>query len=177
LHRPVEAASYNGNITTFYDESRKQWQRTTDALGRLTNVTEDPAGLNLPTSYVPIPGPGMQVHPHCEYVDREAPALPASEWLIDLIHAGSGGQRTSRLLACRPLPNTALCVLLSFQRRGDRWFCDFYESSGIAKVRKTLAYRSSDKVVSLAIRGGAMMDGITDPVSTKESKSVTVASC
>jgi len=31
--------------------------------------------------------------------------------------------------------------------------CDFYESSGIAKVRKTLAYRSSDKVVSLAIRG------------------------
>jgi RHS repeat-associated protein len=47
--------SYNGNITTFYDENRKQWQRTTDALGRLTNVTEDPAGKNLPTSYLYSP--------------------------------------------------------------------------------------------------------------------------
>jgi hypothetical protein len=47
--------------------------------------------------------------------------------------------------------------LLSFERRGERWLCDFYESSGTAKVRKTLSYRSSDKIVSLAVRGGAFM--------------------
>jgi hypothetical protein len=108
-------------------------------------------------SYVPIPGPGMSVDRHFEYVDREAPALPPSEWLMDLIHADSGGHGGARILAFRPSPDAALCVLLSFERRGERWLCDFYESSGTAKVRKTLSYRSSDKIVSLAVRGGAFM--------------------
>jgi hypothetical protein len=108
-------------------------------------------------SYVSIPGPGTSANRHFEYVDREAPALPPSEWLMDLIHADSSGHGAARILAFRPSPDAALCVLLSFERRGERWFCDFYESSGTAKVRKTLAYRSSDKVVSLAIRGGAFI--------------------
>ncbi len=108
-------------------------------------------------NYVPIPGPGMSVDRHFEYVDREAPALSPSEWLMDLIHSDSSGHGGARILAFRPSPGAALCVLLSFERKGERWLCDFYESSGTAKVRKTLAYRSSDKVVSLAIRGGAFM--------------------
>ena len=108
-------------------------------------------------SYVPIPGPGISADRHYEYIDSEAPALPPSEWLMDLIHADSGGHGGARILAFRPSPDAALCVLLSFERRGERWLCDFYESSGTAKVRKTLAYRSSDKVVTLAIRGGAFM--------------------
>ncbi len=102
--------------------------------------------------YVPIPGPGMSADRHYEYLDREAPALPPSEWLMDLIHGDSGRKGGARILAFRPSPNAALCVLLSFERRGERWFCDFYKASGTAKVRQTLAYRSSDKVVSLAIR-------------------------
>ena len=105
-------------------------------------------------NYVPIPGPGDR---HYEYVDREAPTLPPSEWLMDLIHLDSGEHGGARILAFRPLPDAALCVLLSFELRGERWFCDFYESSGIAKVCKTLSYRSSDQVVSLAVRGGAFM--------------------
>jgi YD repeat-containing protein len=40
--------SYAGNVTTFTDESLHQWIRTSDGLGRLTNVAE-PGGLQ--TSY------------------------------------------------------------------------------------------------------------------------------
>ena len=40
--------SYSGNTTTFSDELRNSWQRTTDALGRLTNVIEPGS---LVTSY------------------------------------------------------------------------------------------------------------------------------
>jgi RHS repeat-associated protein len=32
--------SYNGNVVTYQDENGNQWQRTTDALGRLTSVVE-----------------------------------------------------------------------------------------------------------------------------------------
>jgi hypothetical protein len=78
---------------------------------------------------------------------------------MDLIHANSSGHTTASVIEFRTFPNTALRVLLSFARRGDRWFCDFYESSGNAKVRGTLSYRSGDKVVSIAIRGGAFLDG------------------
>jgi RHS repeat-associated protein len=41
--------SYVGNITTSYDEMRNSWQRTSDALGRLTNVVEPNAA---PTGYI-----------------------------------------------------------------------------------------------------------------------------
>lgn len=41
--------SYNGNSVTSTDEAGHSWQRTTDALGRLTNVIE-PGGI--PTSYI-----------------------------------------------------------------------------------------------------------------------------
>ena len=41
--------SYNGNTVTFTDENNHSWQRTSDALGRLTNVVE-PSGAS--TGYV-----------------------------------------------------------------------------------------------------------------------------
>jgi hypothetical protein len=108
-------------------------------------------------SYAPIPGPSMSANRRYDYVDREAPALGPSEWLMDLIHADNGGHGGARILAFRPSPDAALRVLLSFERSGGRWYCDFYESSGIAKIRKTLSYKFSDKVVSLAERGGAFV--------------------
>jgi hypothetical protein len=109
-------------------------------------------------SYIPIPGPGMRVHPHCEYVDREAPALPVSEWLMERIHQGGSRYGGVQLLAFNPLPNVAQCVLLRFERKGNRWCCDFYESSGVARIRETLVYRSSATAVSLATRGGAIIN-------------------
>lgn len=42
--------SYAGNVTTFTDEAGSQWARTSDALGRLTNVTE-PGGLQTTYTY------------------------------------------------------------------------------------------------------------------------------
>jgi len=42
--------SYNDNVTTFYDELRNSWQRTNDALGRLTNVVE-PGSLQTGYTY------------------------------------------------------------------------------------------------------------------------------
>jgi|ERR1700733_9027562 len=109
-------------------------------------------------SYVRVPGPGMQIHPYCEYVDREAPALSASEWLMERIHQGGSRHGGGQLLAFSRLPNVAQCVLLRYERKGDRWFCDFYESSGVARIRQTLIYRSSETVVSLAMRGGAIIN-------------------
>ncbi len=122
--------------------------------------------------YTPIPGPRMQVHPHFKYVDREAPALPASEWLMERIHHGGG-----QLLAFSPPPNVAGCVLLRFERKGNRWFCDFHESSRVVRIRETLVYRSGETVVSLALRGGAITNNEPASVSAEESKPVTAASC
>lgn len=109
-------------------------------------------------SYVAIPGSGMHVHPHCEYVDGESPVLPASDWLMERIRQNGSQYGGIQLLAFNPLPNVAQCVLLRFEQKDNRWFCDFYESSRVAKIRETLAYRSSEAVVSLAMRGGAIMD-------------------
>ncbi|WP_158793821.1 bifunctional DNA primase/polymerase [Granulicella sp. L60] len=109
-------------------------------------------------SYAPIPGPGMQIHLHCEYVDREAPVLAASEWLVERIHQGGHRYGGVQLLAFNPLPNVAHCVLLRFERKGNRWFCDFYEPSGVVRICETLIYRSSETVVSLATRGGAIIN-------------------
>jgi hypothetical protein len=99
----------------------------------------------------------MSVGRHYEYLDPEAPILSPSQWLMNLIQAASSVHGPARILAFRPSPDVARCVLMNFERRGERWFCDFYEASRTAKVRKTLSYPSSSKVVSLAIRGGAFM--------------------
>ncbi|MBB6147189.1 hypothetical protein HNQ77_005183 [Silvibacterium bohemicum] len=109
-------------------------------------------------SYAPIPGPGMQIYLHREYADREALALPASEWLMERIHQGAHTYGGVQLLTFSRLPNVVQCVVLRFERKGNRWFCDFYESSGVARIRETLIYRSSDTVVSLAMRGGAIIN-------------------
>ncbi len=43
--------SYSGNQTTVTDQAGKRRVTTTDALGRITAVVEDPSGLNYTTSY------------------------------------------------------------------------------------------------------------------------------
>ncbi|MFZ0935277.1 MAG: RHS repeat domain-containing protein, partial [Bryobacteraceae bacterium] len=40
-----------GNVIAVTDEAGKKRQTTTDAAGRITQVVEDPAGLNLTTQY------------------------------------------------------------------------------------------------------------------------------
>src|SRR5205823_12031716 len=50
----IITTSYSGNITTVTDEAGKKRQSTTDGLGRLTQVVEDPGAsphLNYATSY------------------------------------------------------------------------------------------------------------------------------
>jgi hypothetical protein len=41
----------------------------------------------------------MSANRRYDYVDREAPALGPSEWLMDLIHADNGGHGGARILA------------------------------------------------------------------------------
>lgn len=47
----LTTTNYSGNQTTITDAAGKQRRMTYDALGRLTNVVEDPSGLNYSTSY------------------------------------------------------------------------------------------------------------------------------
>ena len=47
----VMGTSYSGNTVTITDQAGKQRQSVTDALGRLIQVYEDPAGLNYLTNY------------------------------------------------------------------------------------------------------------------------------
>jgi len=47
----VVATSYSGNTVTVTDQVGKKRKSVTDALGRLTEVYEDPLGLNYQTSY------------------------------------------------------------------------------------------------------------------------------
>ncbi len=47
----VVSTSYNGNQVTVTDQSDKARRSVTDALGRLTQVVEDPSGLNYQTNY------------------------------------------------------------------------------------------------------------------------------
>ena len=48
----VVSTSYSGNSVTVTDQAGKKRESVTDALGRLTDVYEDPAGWNYQTSYV-----------------------------------------------------------------------------------------------------------------------------
>lgn len=77
---------------------------------------------------------------------------------MERLHHGGRTHRGGQLLAFSRLPNVARCVLLRFERKGNRWFCDFYEPSGVARIREALIYRSSETVVSLATRGGAIIN-------------------
>ena len=45
----TQSWSYSGATTTFTDENLNQWKRTTDALGRLTNVVEPNGSSQSPT--------------------------------------------------------------------------------------------------------------------------------
>ena len=47
----VASTSYSGNTTTILDQALHKKTVTTDGLGRITQVAEDPAGLNIVTSY------------------------------------------------------------------------------------------------------------------------------
>jgi len=47
----IVTTAYSGNTTTVTDEVGKKRQSTTDALGRLTQVVEDPGGLGYVTNY------------------------------------------------------------------------------------------------------------------------------
>src|SRR5205823_13407921 len=47
----INSVSYADNCTTTTDEASKQRRACTEALGRLTSVWEDPAGLNYETDY------------------------------------------------------------------------------------------------------------------------------
>src|SRR5260221_1503740 len=47
----ITTVAYTGNCTTETDEAGKQRKACSDALGRLTNVWEDPSGLNYETDY------------------------------------------------------------------------------------------------------------------------------
>jgi RHS repeat-associated protein len=47
----ISTVSYSANCTTATDEAGKQRKACSDALGRLTNVWEDPSGLNYETDY------------------------------------------------------------------------------------------------------------------------------
>jgi YD repeat-containing protein len=42
--------SYAGNVKTFADETKRSWQRTSDALGRLTSIVE-PSGAQTNYTY------------------------------------------------------------------------------------------------------------------------------
>ena len=48
----VVSTSYSGNTITVTDQAGKARKSVTDALGRLTDIYEDPAGLNYQTSYL-----------------------------------------------------------------------------------------------------------------------------
>jgi len=47
----VASTSYSGNTVTVTDQSGKARRSVTDSLGRMTDVYEDPAGLNYQTTY------------------------------------------------------------------------------------------------------------------------------
>src|SRR5262249_18415998 len=47
----IVTTSYGGNQTTVTDEAGRSRRSTSDALGRLTSVLEDPNGLNYATTY------------------------------------------------------------------------------------------------------------------------------
>jgi hypothetical protein len=97
-------------------------------------------------SYIPIPGPGMRVHPHCEYVDREAPALPVSEWLMERIHqgvAGTEGSNSLRLTRCRMLPSVYCSALSGRATVGVVIFTSHLELQGFVKHSSTVPARRS----------------------------------
>ena len=48
----VVSTTYSGNTVTVTDQAGKARKSVTDALGRLTEVYEDPAGVNYQTSYL-----------------------------------------------------------------------------------------------------------------------------
>ncbi|HZZ15999.1 MAG TPA: hypothetical protein VFE08_08580 [Candidatus Sulfotelmatobacter sp.] len=49
-------------------------------------------------------------------------------------------------------------VLLIFTWRIDCWICDFYGMRGSGKIVKTLRFRTGEKVIAVAARGGAALD-------------------
>jgi hypothetical protein len=94
------------------------------------------APLRGEESYVPIPGSGMHIYPHCEYVDRESPALPASEWLMERIRQNGSRYGGIQLLALNPQPNAARVYCSALSRRTTVGFVIFTSHQELQKFVK-----------------------------------------
>jgi len=92
------------------------------------------------------------------FLDYEASVEDAPSWLMENICAVMAKQESARILPF-PLASTSTrSVLLIFTWRIDRWICDFYAIGGGGKIAKTLTFRTREKVIALAERGGAAID-------------------
>jgi hypothetical protein len=113
--------------------------------------------LHQAGSYVVIPtvkALGMNAD---GFLDHDASVRDAPSWLMDYIYAVMARRESARILPF-PLASTATrSVLLIFALRIDRWVCDFYAIGGGGKIAKTLTFRTREKVIALAERGGAAM--------------------
>jgi Bifunctional DNA primase/polymerase, N-terminal len=109
-------------------------------------------------SYVVIPSENAPKWARREFINREAPLQEAPSWLLAFINGAVAKQKPIEVIPF-PLASTSThSVLVIFARKNDQWICDFYSTQGNRKIAKTLTFHTSEKVVTLAERGGASMD-------------------
>jgi hypothetical protein len=93
-----------------------------------------------------------------ELINQEAPLQEAPSWLLAFIDGAVAKQKPTEVIPFPFASTSAHSVLLIFARKNDSWICDFYATQGDNKIAKTLTFRTSEKVVTLVERGGALMD-------------------
>jgi hypothetical protein len=79
-------------------------------------------------------------------------------WLMEYICAVMAKRASVRIPLFPVVSASTRSVLLIFTCRIDHWVCDFYGVGGGGKIAKTLTFRTKEKAITLAARGGAAID-------------------
>jgi|GEM_PF-5790199 len=95
-----------------------------------------------------------------QYIYCDPAELPkeAPGWLLNLIHQMFSNGRSADAIPFPPSITSTHLIALSFANRDSHWVCDFYSIENERELIKTLFFRLSESILTLAQRGGITMN-------------------
>ena len=108
--------------------------------------------------YIELPLASEGLHDQYAFIDPSASIKDAPLWLLTLINSGFSKHGPPDVTPSPASDKFTCLVGLVFALRNSRWVCDFFSLDDDGVIVKTLYFRSSNTILTLAERGGIAMN-------------------